>query len=574
MKLQAANSLLLFMLFCLSFHAKASLYYELSLEEKVKNAHVIVEGKVISIQSHKDPDNQIITQYIIDISRKFKSNVPVQKTILISTMGGVLGDEAAFADCFFYPHLYDYGIFFIEQKKELNCIYGEKQGFVKIDPSTGSYTDFFHQYSDGKNSWLSKLLSLCPDAENIRSEVETSQPKNIALVNISSIQPLTETAGTGAQLTIKGLGLGANQFSGTLYFTNANDGGLTYIAAPNELIVKWTDTEIVCKIPAQAGTGRIRIENAGGFDVSGQILTIKAARLNTGENNALFESRLVKRNPNGGYLLNLNERFSLDENSSKTLSAALSQWRCETGVNWTIGKNSGITGTSRDTINLVCFDEKNQLPAGAIGLCYSYYKSCGSNVWYLDEFDMLFKENFNWYYGEGTPAMNQYDFYTVALHEFGHAHQLGHVIKSSDLMHYSISPSEKKREISPENSDICYEIISESVTKNTCDFTAHQLIPKSVCADVKFGFFTPLIYPNPAPGQFNVELFFNDNKTVTLQLYSITGQLVFEKHYSPPNPERLMVDIPMKENNLNSGVYVLKIFGEFELATKKIILYR
>jgi hypothetical protein len=29
----------------------------------------------------------------------------------------------------------------------------------------------------------------------------------------------------------------------------------------------------------------------------------------------------------------------------------------------------------------------------------------------------------------------------------------------------------------------------------------------------------------------------------------------------------------MRENNLNAGVYVLKIFGELELATEKIILY-
>lgn len=572
MKLMQINRLFLALMLCFALPLKAALFYELSLEEKVRESQFIFRGSVNSIQTFKDENQKIITRYSISIDRTFKGELFSGNTIEITTHGGFLEQEGEVGDCFHYPQMNDYGIFFITRKSGRNQLYGENQGYICIDRLTGTFSDFFHHYPEGEKNWLPKLLVLCPENNRQQHAPPNGLKQVAALVNISSIQPLTATAGTGAQLTIKGLGLGANQYSGTLYFTNANDGGQTFIATPSELIVKWTDTEIISKIPAQAGTGKIRIETTSGFDVSAQILTIKAARLNTGSNNSLYESRLVKRNPNGGYLLHLNEKFSLDENASITINKALVKWRCETGVNWTIGKNSAITGTDRDTMNLISFDDKNQLPAGAIGLCYSYYKSCGSNVWFLDEFDMLFKENFNWYYGDGNPSLNQYDFFTVALHEFGHAHQLGHVIKSDDLMHYSINPAETKRDITNENSDICYEIISESVSKNTCDFSAHILIPASVCEDSKFGFFRPLIYPNPAMGQFYLELFFSDNKPVTLQLFGMNGQMVFEKQYTPDHPKRLMIDIPMKENHINAGVYVLKIFGDFEWATQKIIL--
>jgi hypothetical protein len=573
MKYPLIKRLLIFLFLFQVSQLQASLYYELSIAEKATKSHYIVEGSVSFIKVTRDINNQIVTRYTVEIARKFKTDNPILNAVEITTSGGVTDGEAAIGDCFHYPKINDYGIFYIQKKNGEFRLFGEKQGFININKGNSDYSDFFHLYPDGENSYLPLLLAHCPNAELNNLTFNNSAPKNIAMVNITSIQPLIETAGTGSLLTIKGIGLGANQSNGTLYFTNADDGGFSLFSLPNELITKWTDTEIVAKIPAKAGTGKIRVETASGFDVSSQTLTIKAARMNTGESSILYESRLVKRNPNGGYLLNKNEKFALDENSALSIKNALTKWRCQTGVNWTIGKNTLISGTYRDTVNTISFDDKGQLPAGAIGLCYSYYKSCGSNVWYLDEFDMIFKEDFNWHYGDGNPAANQYDFFTVALHEFGHAHQLGHVIKPTDLMHYSISPGEQKRDISNENSDLCYEIVSESVSKNTCDFAAHLSIPQSVCTDERFGFFSPLIYPNPANGQFNVELYFNDKSTVTLQLFRVNGQLVFEKQYTPPNPERIAIDIPMQENNLNAGVYVLKIFGEFEMATQKIILY-
>jgi len=269
----------------------------------------------------------------------------------------------------------------------------------------------------------------------------------------------------------------------------------------------------------------------------------------------------------------MNEKFNADSNVTNHIKNAIQNWRCHTGVNWTLGKPTTISGTGRDTINTISFDDLGQLPAGAIGLCFSYYKSCGSNVWYVDEFDMIFKENFNWYFGNGIPVQNEYDFYTVALHEFGHAHQLAHVIKPTDLMHYSINPGQEKREISDENSDLCYDIISESIAKNTCDFAAHLAVPPAVCADALFGYFVPGIYPNPAKDSFTIDLFLTNNDPVTLQIFNFSGQQILEKTYAPSGAERVSIEVNLRENGLNAGVYVLKIFSKVDMATQKIILY-
>ncbi len=61
------------------------------------------------------------------------------------------------------------------------------------------------------------------------------------------------------------------------------------------------------------------------------------------------------------------------------------------------------------------------------------------------ELDIEFDSTYNWNYGPGAPAFSQYDFESVAVHELGHGQQLGHVINSAEIVHYSISNGQTKR---------------------------------------------------------------------------------------------------------------------------------
>jgi hypothetical protein len=71
------------------------------------------------------------------------------------------------------------------------------------------------------------------------------------------------------------------------------------------------------------------------------------------------------------------------------------------------------------------------------------------NNWYVSDIDIIFNSNINWQYDPAFPSQTQYDFESVALHELGHAHQLGHIIDNNGVMHYAISNGQTKRNLSP-----------------------------------------------------------------------------------------------------------------------------
>lgn len=71
------------------------------------------------------------------------------------------------------------------------------------------------------------------------------------------------------------------------------------------------------------------------------------------------------------------------------------------------------------------------------------------------------------------------------------------------------------------------------------------------------------IYPNPSNGNVKIN-FENSNEKYSVQVFSILGQKVFEKEYS--NSSSAAVD------NLQKGVYLIKITNDAKSVTKKIIV--
>ncbi|MGB0432330.1 MAG: T9SS type A sorting domain-containing protein, partial [Bacteroidia bacterium] len=93
-------------------------------------------------------------------------------------------------------------------------------------------------------------------------------------------------------------------------------------------------------------------------------------------------------------------------------------------------------------------------PTGALAVTFSMWSGCFNSTtkdlhWYLDDVDMVFDDvlsnNRTWNKELRDPTADEYDLESVALHELGHAHQLGHIIDATGVMHYSIKNGEKKR---------------------------------------------------------------------------------------------------------------------------------
>lgn len=259
---------------------------------------------------------------------------------------------------------------------------------------------------------------------------------------INNFSPLTTTAGTGSQITITGAGFGAGPASTTKYveFANSDNGGLTGVRPALVQYVSWADNQIVVIVPSGAGTGAINVFNGTTTLISPVNLTVSYNIINQ----SAYQIKHINNNGQGGYTWQLEKSFDAQSNAKNSFLKSMKVWSCFTGINWKVGVPTPANQTGRDGINIVRFDTGEELPAGVLGVAYTYYSSCGSNKWEITESDLVFDKERTWNFEDTPPGASQTDFQSVVQHELGHAHSLGHVIDNGDLMHYTIAPGSRR----------------------------------------------------------------------------------------------------------------------------------
>lgn len=101
----------------------------------------------------------------------------------------------------------------------------------------------------------------------------------------------------------------------------------------------------------------------------------------------------------------------------------------------------------------------------------------------------------------------------------------------------------------------------DSFASNTCDgIGSHSL---ATLSNVDFDSNEFNIYPNPSNGNVKIN-FENSNEKYSVQVFSILGQKVFEKEYTNSSSAAV--------NNLQKGVYLVKITNDTKSVTKKLIV--
>jgi hypothetical protein len=552
--------------------------YKISLAQKVSESNFILEGVVVKQQAFKSVQkNKIFTRNTIKVLSVYKGNLP--QSIDIITAGGKLNNELEIASSLLSLGVSQTGMFFLNKESvetenstnDVYNVYASAQGFYNYNLSEQLISDVFEEFS--KTDFYDVL-----EGEYNLKVSKVFGPvnwSNSSLFNrltvINNFSPTLVNAGIGNQITINGFGFGSVRGSSTVLFKNANNGGATEIAAEASQYVSWSNSKIVVFVPHNAGTGKIAVKVNNDRAQSSASLQIKFAIINTGSSDLVHAPRHVARNANKGYVWNMNENFESDSIAKANFLISFKQWRCKTYINWSIGDNTSINSSVRDTLSVISFDENNELPLGVLGLCYGYYSGCSNDDWYIEEQDLLFRKSNLWHFGDGVIPSNKVDFQSVALHELGHAHQLAHVIDISDLMHYSINNGVQKRSIESSNMEAAQWIMSKSQESDICNKKKMQLLDVELCNDENFGFFNTVIYPNPFNELLNIDFYLSSNNKLNVFMYDVTGKLITS--YKNENALKgffpLVFDVP--NHMISAGVYILKIEIGEEKIVKKLI---
>ena len=426
--------------------------YEISLSEKCDSADLIVLGKVVHITSSWNTSNTMIySANSIEVYTRYKGSAQVD-TIIVETVGGRAGNDMVTTSSLLALELNELGIFFLKLTTSGKYIvYSSRQGFLKIDKEGQNLTCPF--YSEAIQQGINSIKSIT----GLKSTTVKSPDLPIALNKSSNsnlcFSPSSISAGTNSVLSISGIGFGSSGPNATdkVYFASANDGGSpVFIEAPLWTYLSWTDTLIKVIVPTAAGTGPIHIEVSGSTYIPDSVLIIPFSVINNG-NGAI--SRMIAQNIVNGHTWTIGTNMVTASGGIGDIpfKNAMDTWKCATGVNWTIAPTpvALTNANANDGYNLVSLNLF--LPNGVLGVCYTYSSTCNGSDWYITGQDILFDFLTVWNVGSYPPGGSQHDFETVALHELGHAHVLGHVVDNDDAMHYSVGQGVMKRNLTASN---------------------------------------------------------------------------------------------------------------------------
>ena len=270
MKRNPTKIALILLLFCFNGLYAQVMLKEISFKEQIDNSTMIVEGEVIAKTSFWS-NNLIYTANTVKVHKVFKGD-PL-KTVEVITVGGVVGDKALMVSHGLKLQKGTTGLFMLEDSDVVDLStnkstikqfkpYSDVQGFYRYNLFDDLAANPFKMKQGITSSLYQDIISITKSSYlevsdfNVEAfNKSASQNKSLALV-INGFSPSTVSAGTKSQVTISGSGFGT---SGKVAFPNSNDGGTTYINALDSQIVSWSDTEIVVEVPADAGTGKIRI---------------------------------------------------------------------------------------------------------------------------------------------------------------------------------------------------------------------------------------------------------------------------------------------------------------------------
>ncbi len=581
--------------------AQTAALYEISLDQRIEKASAIVEGRVVSQSSFWDEQEHLIyTSNRVEVYRVFKGD-RASDEIDIVTYGGVIGHRAQVV----HPALQlapgDVGVFFAAAPRAVSKTstvdhslqfspYASVQGFARYDEAAGTASDVFHVYADIVEDLHARLVEKL-GAPLLLRDYKPPEPQSLSAKTqqvpvITSFSPNPITAGNAAVLTINGTGFetyGGAGSNSVVFFPNADDGGGTLNGTPDSEVESWTDTRIEVRVPTRAGTGAFTVQTAGNSQgSSATALTVDYNLINVAFQG--FKRTILEAKNNGGYSLMMSTNTSnqgVDFSTSTAVGPferALATWQQTTGFNM---RNDGGTTTSNvvapnDDPDIVLFDnDSNPLGAGILGRAFSGFSSLTGQDWYVAGVDIQFRrdgtDNITWNFGPTATGFCCFDFETVALHELGHAHQLGHSISPGDAMHFQIANGTDVRTPNAVEIGGGNDVLDFSATKPNGMVRLNPVGIEDEQAPELDGLRLSAAYPNPARGEavFSVEV--ERPKSITVEVFDVLGRRVMRLYDGLLAPGGA-TDFSVSSRELPPGVYLYTVRGESTVLTRSLVL--
>lgn len=491
----------------LSFYGFSQCMVEpLSLEQRVQGSSDVIEGKIIAKKSIYNADRSFIyTLNTIEVYRVFKGSVS-SKTISVVTEGGQIENEMITAHPALELPSFQTGIFLLRKgdysfygnTKSESCFEGvaSVQSFIQYDLDEQSAHDYLKTYYTFQKTLYPEIQHLSGESTRVLNPVNldpwSGKIRPLAPPVISSWSHDTISAGTESVLTINGSNFGSVRGKGNVQFVDANFGdGRFFVPEYRTSYKSWSDSKIEVYVPSRAGTGKIKVvnnNNESGLSSKNLIITFSHLNSSYGDgtiDTAYFVTDHVDDNGKGGYSWQMHTRFKARTTAVNAFMRSLENWRCGTLMNWDVGNETTVNAISRDNVNLV---RLTKFTDSRLGVCYSYWSGCGSGstiYWYVAELDIEFDSTRNWYYGTGTPSGSQMDFESVSTHELGHGHQLGHVIDSKKIMHYSIGNGDRKTVLHANDLEGGNLVMARSTKNNACGPNKLVALAQNKCSITK-----------------------------------------------------------------------------------------
>jgi hypothetical protein len=606
MFISAINKSVVSLLFCLILGSGIiqAQTYRLRLEDRVLHSPIIIEAKVDSKEAYWSPrKDMIFTAYRLSIHEVMKGTVTGSNAILI-VRGGKVGDFDIEVSHSLNMEVGAKGVLFLQPTKHPLPPFAEPnttafagfagmQSFVKYasDSHDGLAVDPFHKFYDVK----CLIRSILNDdmAECKMPGAAINQEGGII---IDMIDPPAISAGTREELQVVGSGFGNT--AGAVGFRNADNDSSWIITMPTD-ILGWSDTLIKVWVPtsgAPAGDGQIRVYTAAGDSAqSTDSLDITYAIRNArhGNSNKAFPVDLGNMNGIGGYTFQYNSSFRSDSGAVEVFNAALSKWRCATGVNFGIGANTAVDTTLLDAVNSIHWLQA-AVP-GELGSAVFYQQGFtnGPLGYYVTlEVDFEFPRTFDsilgflptWHFDAGViaPSDSAFDFFTAALHEIGHAHSIKHIIDDRSIMQWSLMRGDTIRTLSTEDIAAGIWVMDSALQlnelQNPAGIGVMSEVPQDSCqimleSETRLIEVSPemVLFPQPASENVALRLSLSAPDALSLKVVDATGRNLWHLPKRKYTPGEHFISLN-EVTQFPSGIYFVVVESSHAVLAQKLIL--